>query len=111
MPRKSVFNPRPCTRCGKLVIDVRDAYTYATFPVNAESISHEGLVLTPRNDPRKNPFANRAVVFVPHLPECESAPHLMDPPESEEPVPIQVDGDPASLPPGGMAGEEEEQDF
>ena len=122
MSRKSEFTYRPCARCGTLVIDVRDAYTFATFPVEAQSVSQEGLVLTPNKDTRKNPFADRAVVFVPHLPLCPPA----EPEDSEDgantdpvgPVPIEpIQGptlpkeyqDPGSLPPGGMAGEEEQE--
>ena len=110
MQKNSEFNTRPCTRCGTPVIDVRDAYTLATFPVNAESVSQEGLVLTPNKDTRKNPFAHDAVVFVPHLPLCKSPePEVVleveeTTIESRGPAPIE---DPGALPPGGMAGEVE----
>lgn len=101
--KRTEYNTRPCARCGTLVIDVRDAYTYATFPVNAESVAHEGLVLTANKDTRKNPFAQHAVVFVPHLPVCK-----VQEDEAEDLSGPSLEGaDPGALPPGGMAGEEE----
>ena len=127
MQKRNEFTPRPCSRCGQLVIDVRDAFTYATYPVNAVAVS--GLALTPAKDPRKNPLAHRRDLYVPHLPECDVGPRLADllPDEQTESVddprdfaeeqpdardpeePIEHPGDllPGALPPGGMAGEEE----
>ena len=101
MQKKIEFNFRPCARCRTLVIDVRDAYTFATFPVEAEAVSREGLVLTPNKDTRKNPFAHQAVVFVPHLPLCKSPEDELDisPPTQEGESPTD---DPVALPPAGM---------
>ncbi len=64
------MNERPCRQCGVMVIDVRDADTWATFPVEASPILYPGFNLYPDENPKKNPFAHRAEVHLPHLPRC-----------------------------------------
>ena len=94
MQKRSDFNTRMCTVCGEEVIDVRDAFTYATFPVNAVAVPYPGFVLTPADDPRKNPFAHRGDLFIPHLPIC---PGPQD--EQEEERPLTSQEDPTRNPP------------
>ena len=83
MPRQK-FHKRPCKDCGVELIDVRDAKTYATFPVEARFRIEDGYVLEGANDPRMNPWARGAKVYVPHLPLCKGAP--VDGPSEEETV-------------------------
>lgn len=69
--KKIEYRTRPCSACGKLVIDCRDADTWATFPVEAETVKQpEGFALEPADNSRMNPYAARASLFLPHLPRC-----------------------------------------
>ena len=62
------WNRRSCKNCGEPVIDVRDEFTGATYPVEAASTT--GLHLLPAKDSRKNPIAVLGEFFMPHLPRC-----------------------------------------
>lgn len=73
---REAWNKRPCSRCGHPVIDVRDRDTWATFPVEAQpEIIPAGFVLSPGENPKRNPYADRAAVYMPHLPRCQGEVH------------------------------------
>lgn len=56
-----------------MVIDVRDGFTGATYPVEADFEIVQGLVLEPAEDHRMNPFAHLAEVYLPHFPRCNGS--------------------------------------
>ena len=64
-----------CQHCGKDIIHVRDAFTGATFPVDAEPIIWKGFELGRPEAGARNPPArfNSVELYVPHAPICEEA--------------------------------------
>lgn len=59
-----------CSDCQAPVIHVRDTFTGATFPVDAEP--YEGMALSPPGPRERNPRAERGVVYVPHHTTCSA---------------------------------------
>jgi hypothetical protein len=59
--------------CRAEVIDVRDAFTGATFPVEADPKTMKGFFLVPAKDARMNPNAYMAELYLPHIPNCSGA--------------------------------------
>lgn len=59
-----------CRKCGRPVIHVRDPFTLATFPVDAEP--SVGVTLDPPAEGERNArVSGRAEVYAPHLQTCE----------------------------------------
>lgn len=61
-----------CNECGRDVIHVRDDYTGATFPVDAEPHTVEGFILQPPEEGKRNPRAIKGQLeaHVPHVQTC-----------------------------------------
>lgn len=62
-----------CKRCGQEVVHVRDDYTGATFPVDADPTTVEGFTLSPAREGERNQRATRelATLYVPHELRCQ----------------------------------------
>ena len=87
MPKKTEYHTRICPKCGVEIIDVRDAFTGATYPVEAAFDIIPGVTLGPQPPGRKrNPEAARADVFYPHLPLCKPDGRVRNGEDNEEPV-------------------------
>ena len=95
MARRTEYRTRPCPKCAVEIIDVRDVFTGATYPVEAEFRLVEGVTLSPPPENRKrNPNASRALVYQPHLPICAGTNGEEELEEVEEGIP----GDPPNWP-------------
>jgi len=68
--RGNGFNTRTCPDCGQEIIDVREEFTGATYPVDAIPVA--GLVLSPPAERQRNALAERGEVHLPHVATCNA---------------------------------------
>lgn len=69
-----------CSRCGEEVTHVRETYTGATFPVDAEALVVQGFELQPPKEGERNQRAVRKSVALhaPHDPFCSQREEATD---------------------------------
>lgn len=77
-----------CTTCDAEVVHVRDEYTGATFPVDAEPERVQGYVLGRPAEGERSPRAERHTVevYTPHVLSCEQLAHEGTRVDEEQPT-------------------------